>query len=212
MNTPEMKQRRTRAAVGRIVTTLQSTGEDRRLEAIQGVTLLTLDCRDSFLGRSVHVHRRWLAGLAAILIALPAAAEHPKGLVFENAWVRAMPPFQTVSAGYLTVTNRSDTAVAIVAASSNVAKRVELHATRMVDGMMRMEPVDALALAPGEQVEFSPGGMHLMMLDVAFPLVVGDDVQLCLQLASGEKACTNAEVRKEGEAAAAGDHQQHPSQ
>jgi copper(I)-binding protein len=143
------------------------------------------------------VHKLWLAGFVAILLSLPCAAEEPKGLVFENVWVRAMPPFQTMSAGYLTITNRGDTAVAIVGASSNVAKKVELHNTRMIDGMMRMEPVEALALAPGERVELTPGGMHLMMFDVSFKLVPDDDVRLCLKLSSGEEACANAEVRKE---------------
>jgi copper(I)-binding protein len=158
------------------------------------------------------VHRLWMAGFTAALMSLPAAAEQDKGLVFENVWVRAMPPFQTVSAGYFTLTNSGDTAVAIVAASSNVAKKVELHATRMIDGMMRMEPIKALAVAPGEQVQLAPGGMHLMMLDVAFRLVPDDDVQLCLRLASGEEVCTDADVRKDGETTAPGDHQHHTSQ
>lgn len=152
--------------------------------------------------------RPWLAGCLASLLSLPAAAAEPAALVFENVWVRAMPPFQTVTAGYFTVTNRSASAVAIVGARCNVAKKAEVHATRMVDGVTRMEPVEALAVAPGERVEFTPGGLHLMLFDIPYRLVADDDVRICLQLVSGEETCADAEVRRDGETrATAGNHQ-----
>lgn len=155
------------------------------------------------------MRKLWLAGLMATLLSLPAAAQQNNGLEFENVWVRAMPPFQTVSAAYLTLTNHRDTAVAIVGASSDVAKQVELHATSMIDGMMRMEPVQALPLAPGERVKLAPGGTHLMLFDVKFRLVPGDNVRLCLQLASKEEVCADAQVLKEAPPASATDHQHH---
>ena len=147
--------------------------------------------------------------LAALFLSLAAAAEQNSALAFENVWVRAMPPFQPNSAAYLTLTNHGAVAVAVVGASANVAKKVELHTTQKVDGMMRMEPLRALAIAPGERVELAPGGMHLMLLGLSFRLVPGDDVKLCLQLASGDEACTNAEVRTTGTEADAQDHQHH---
>jgi copper(I)-binding protein len=137
------------------------------------------------------------AGLAAGLLSLPAAAEQPK-LEFDNVWVRAMPPFQPNSAGYLSITNPGEVAVAIVGASSNVSDKVELHTTLKVDGLMRMEPLEVLVVAPGERVDLAPGGMHLMLLGLAFRLVPGDDVRLCLRLATKEEICTDADVRKSG--------------
>jgi copper(I)-binding protein len=137
------------------------------------------------------------AAVAAGLLSLAAAAEQPK-LEFENVWVRAMPPFQPNSAGYLSITNPGEVAVAIVGASSNVSDKVELHTTRKVDGLMRMEPLEVLVVAPGERVELAPGGMHLMLLGLAFRLVPGDDVRLCLRLATEEDICTDADVRKTG--------------
>jgi copper(I)-binding protein len=109
-----------------------------------------------------------------------------------------MPPFQPNSAGYLGITNPGEVAVAIVGASSNVADKVEFHTTREVDGLMRMEPLEVLVVAPGERVELAPGGMHLMLLGLAFRLVPGDDVRLCLRLATKEEICTDADVRKTG--------------
>lgn len=152
------------------------------------------------------------AGLAAALLSLAAVAEQPK-LKFDNVWVRAMPPFQPNSAGYLTITNPGEVAVAIVGASSNVSDKVELHTNRKVDGLVRMEPLDVLVVAPGERVELSPGGTHLMLLGLAFRLVPGDDVRLCLRLATEEEICTDADVRGSGSGADAdsdsGNHQHH---
>jgi copper(I)-binding protein len=153
----------------------------------------------------------WIAALVASVFSVAAAAEQTTSLEFDNVWVRAMPPFQPNSAGYLTLTNRGDNAIAIVSASSNVAKSVELHTTRKVDGMVRMEKLQGLAVAPGERVELVPGGKHLMLLGLAFRLVPGDDVQICLQLASGDEACTDAEVRTSGDEPDAQDHQHHHS-
>ena len=152
-----------------------------------------------------------MAALAASLFSLAAVAEQDATLEFENVWVRAMPPFQPNSAAYLTLTNRGDVAVAVVGASSNVAESVELHTTREVDGMMRMEKLQGLAIAPGERVELTPGGKHLMLFGLAFRLVPGDDVQICLQLVSGDEVCTDAEVRMSGDTPDAGDHQHHHS-
>lgn len=135
------------------------------------------------------------AGLVAGLVSLAAAAEQPT-LEFDNVWVRAMPPFQPNSAGYLSITNPGEVAVAIVGASSNVSDKVELHTTRKVDGLVRMEALDVLVVAPGERVELAPGGTHLMLLGLSFRLVPGDDVRLCFRLATKEEICTDADVRK----------------
>lgn len=152
------------------------------------------------------MNKFWMVALLASLFSLPVAAESNTSLEFENVWVRAMPPFQPNSAGYLTLTNRGESAVAIVSASSNVAESVELHVTREVDGMMRMEKLQGLAVAPGERVELAPGGKHLMLFGLAFRLVPGDDVEICLQLITDEEVCTDAEVRMSDDTS---DHQHH---
>ena len=151
----------------------------------------------------------WMAAVLASLLSAVAVAEQNSALEFENVWVRAMPPFQPNSAGYFTLTNRGDVAVAIVSASSNVSDSVELHTTRKVDGLVRMEKLEGLVIAPGERVELAPGGKHLMLLGLAFRLVPGDDVELCLQLVTEDEVCTDAEVRMSADASDSKDHQHH---
>lgn len=125
----------------------------------------------------------------------------------EDAWVRALPPIKKVTAAYLSVVNDSDQALAIVGGSAPDAGRVEIHRTVEVDGMMRMEQVEGLAVAPGERLELAPGGVHLMLLDLKYMPQPGDDFELCLTLASGEEICTVADTRKSADAA--GRHHHH---
>lgn len=135
--------------------------------------------------------------------ALPAHAGFPStipdsaatGIEFSDVWVRAIPPFQPNSAAYLTLTNHRATAIAITGARSSVAQKTELHTTAMDGGLMHMEKLDGLAVAPGERVELAPGGKHLMLIGLTFRPVPGDDITICLQLATEEEICTLAEVR-----------------
>ena len=96
--------------------------------------------------------RVWMAALAAGVLAPVAAAEPDEALELKSAWVRALPPFQPNTSAYLTLVNTGEAAVAIVGASSDVAEKVEIHRTREVDGLMRMEQLDGLALAPGDLI------------------------------------------------------------
>jgi len=114
----------------------------------------------------------------------------------EDAWVRAMPPSQRNTAAYMNVINRSETDLYILGASSTTGATVEIHTTREVDGMVRMERVERTLVAPGQTIQFAPGGMHLMILGLEKMPAPGEHLSLCLEIASREAACTVAEVRR----------------
>lgn len=130
--------------------------------------------------------------LAGILLA-PAALGQP---VISNAWVRAMPPTQSMTAGYLALDNTGDSAITITGATSDASPRVEIHTTVTRDGMQRMQPVDAIEVKAGGRVELAPGGYHLMLREMPSMPVEGDSIELCLELASGNPVCTVAVVRR----------------
>ncbi len=143
------------------------------------------------------------AALLLALLATPASAE----LAIEDAWVRALPPTRSATAGYLTAINRGAEPLRIVGARAQGAGRVEIHRTLEVDGLLRMEPVAELVLAPGERVELAPGGTHLMLLELEAMPAAGDAIELCLEIDRGEESCASAEVRREApEAHGAHDH------
>jgi len=146
-----------------------------------------------------------MACLAGGLAPLAAAAGDMPEL--SGAWVRTLPPTQPTTAAYLSVHNAGAAPLSVVGASADIAGRVEMHTTREVDGMVRMEQLRELRIDPGRTLQLRPGGTHLMLLDLARMPAPGEDVRLCLQLASGEQACTVAATRKS--AAAGGDHHNH---
>ena len=151
---------------------------------------------------------RTLAALGSILAAVTVAAADGPGVTVSEAWVRALPPSQANTAAYLVIANPGQAPVRVVGASSDIAARVEFHTTREVDGYQRMVQLQQLELAPGQRLELAPGGTHLMLLELQRMPVAGEQVSLCLQLASGEQTCFSALVRRDAEPS--GHEHHHP--
>lgn len=116
-----------------------------------------------------------------------------------DAVIRGMPPGQPNTSAYLSVHNRGATSVILVGGHTTIARKVEIHRTREVDGLMRMERLGSLNIGPGEQVHLKPGATHLMLLGMADSPVVGDSHRLCLEFAATGSICVDAEVRKPGD-------------
>lgn len=148
-----------------------------------------------------------ITGLAAVtLLHMPGALAD---LAISDAWVRAMPPTQTMTAGYATVINRSDTPITITGASSDIAPMATLHSTVQVGDSVRMVALPALELAPGEHFSFVPGGAHIMLMQMANMPSEGAVAQLCFNIEGGEARCTEASVRRDAPAALGMDMRNH---
>lgn len=105
-----------------------------------------------------------LALFAGLLLAACAPAAGPSGPVFENAWIRPLPPGMKMTAAFGTISNPGNKPVVFSSFSSPSFGEVSLHRTRIVDGVSRMREVDELRVAPGESVTLEPGGYHLMLM------------------------------------------------
>lgn len=83
---------------------------------------------------------------------------------------------------YFQLINGGDGDDRLLGATTEVAEEVELHETVAGDdGLSRMEHVDEVAVGAGETVELTPGGLHVMLLDVE-PLEEGDTITVELEL------------------------------
>lgn len=147
--------------------------------------------------------------LAPALSAAEGPAEVKLAVRIDNAWVRAMPPSQPNTAAYMTLHNGSDRALQIIGARSEPIARVEMHTSREVDGMLSMEQLDQVMVAPGQVIVFAPGGMHLMMLGLKKMPAAGEQVKLCLEFKSGASVCAEAEVRRVAPSADDDKHHNH---
>lgn len=141
---------------------------------------------------------RRAAVLAAALAAGAAAHGHGGSIHVDDAWSRELPPVSRNGAAYLSVRNAGATADALVGADTPVAARAEVHEHVMHGGVMRMQPVDALSLPPGETVRMAPGGLHLMLFDLKAPLRRGERFPVTLRFRDAPALEVQVEVRGPG--------------
>ena len=134
--------------------------------------------------------------LLFLFLALIIPASGFAQLEFSDAWIKNLPPPVPVRAGYMTIHNSQSRAMSIVAIHSDAFASVEIHQTRMQDGMMRMDPVPNLTIAPGETVQLAPGGLHLMMMQPVEPTQPGDIHRITLEFDDGSSQTLELTVRK----------------
>lgn len=114
----------------------------------------------------------------------------------ESPYVREVPPGVITSASFLTLKNSSDKEVALIKASSDIAKNVELHLHIHKDGMMEMRQVDKITIPANGVTELKPSGYHIMLIDLTRKIKSGDLVNISLEFNDGSKQTIKAEVKK----------------
>lgn len=145
-------------------------------------------------GHSPNIRMRCLSPLLlSWCFSLSALAE---GLLWENAWVRSMPPGTEVAAAYGRVTNQGDKTVVITAINSSVGEAAQIHDVIADGDQRRMVQLEAVSLAGGDSTEFKPGGQHIMLLGITAPLSEGSLVELCLLTANSAEHCASAPVQR----------------
>ena len=111
-----------------------------------------------------------------------------------DAYVKAAESGMT--AGFGTLVNDGDSEITVVSASTPASSVVELHETVSGDGGMSMRPIDGGFVVPaGGSRELSPGGDHVMLMDLTGPVTPGDDVPLTLELSDGSTVELDAVVK-----------------
>ena len=132
-----------------------------------------------------------LAFLAAALV-LAAAAAHAQVTV-DKPWVRTTVPQQTTTGAFMTIT--SVQGGKLVSASSPIATSVEVHEMKMDGDVMKMRPVDALALPAGKPVELKAGAYHMMLMGLKKPVKFGDVVPITLVVEDAAGKRESVEVK-----------------
>ena len=115
-------------------------------------------------------------------------------LEISGAWLRAAKPKQ-VTGGYVLLENRSESAVALTAVRSPIAKTIELHSMNERDGVMRMVRVEKITVPPRGKVALEPGGYHLMLFELTRVLAPGDRVTLTLVFDNGREMDVVFEIK-----------------
>jgi len=101
-------------------------------------------------------------------------------LALAQPWARATAPGATVGAVYFALSNSGGTADRLLSLSSPIAKQVQIHAMRMVNGTMEMRALDGVECPPGITVNIEPGSLHVMLLGLQHQLLAGTQFPLSL--------------------------------
>ena len=118
--------------------------------------------------------------------ALPACAKQPDCAPrVRDGWIRLLPGGMPMHAGFGRIENPCAMPVTITSASSPAYASVDLHETRIVDGVNRMRAVPELRIAPDGAAVLKPGGLHLMLMDPRAPLKEGSRVVIEFRLQDG---------------------------
>lgn len=144
-----------------------------------------------FVDQGISVYR-WSAtrlaiscvavGVLLMGLAVPAFAGE---LIVKDGYVRGLPPGQTVTAAFMTLSNTGDQPVVVSSIASSGSQRAEIHAHRHSAGMMSMVKMDSITIPAGGEFVLAPGKHHMMLIDLHKPLREGDQVTMSLSNESG---------------------------
>lgn len=167
--------------------------------------------------------RIFLLPVLSCVLVLPACGSDDAAAVsVEGAWARPSAAGQTTGAVYFRITSDTDDRLLAASVPTSVASTAEVHEVVMADmtgdmdgemtgdmdgdmdgdmhgdmGEMQMtmqELTDGLALPAGETVTLEPGGYHIMLLGIAEPLALGDQVEVTLDFETADDITLVVEV------------------
>lgn len=127
------------------------------------------------------------------MLALPVSAEN---LQITDAWIKNLPTVVPVRAGYMKISNKQSRTITILSLESNAFESIEIHQSIDQDGVTRMQAIASLSIRPGEMLELSPGGYHLMMMNPLEQLIPGKKVTVTLHYQDQKTQTIDMVVRK----------------
>jgi len=122
--------------------------------------------------------KRFIVFITLLIISIPSFAQP---LQVSDAWIKNLPPAIPMRAGYMQLMNHDANTTTIVSISSDAFKKIEIHQTMNIDGVMSMHSIKSLILEANEMASLKPGGMHLMLMKPTRELKIGDEIKIELQ-------------------------------
>ena len=121
----------------------------------------------------------------------------------ENVWSWPVEAMQDDDGGshstgvvYLTIANKGGAADRLIAIQTEAAEVVEFHETRKQGDIMMMQRVEgAIEIPAAGQVEFKPGGLHIMLIGLKRSLNPGSRFELLLAFEKSGAVKVESEIR-----------------
>ena len=131
---------------------------------------------------------------------LASAADYKAGdIVVIQPWARASLGQMKNGVSFLKLHNTGSQDDVLIAAEGQVAERIEFHAHKMIDGVMKMRPVEGgIPIKAGSMIELKPGKFHIMMMGLVAPLKKGEMFPLTLTFEKAGKVDVMVHIEKGG--------------
>ena len=110
------------------------------------------------------------------VVARPSLAGAPNGIAF------------------MTIENHGAAADKLIAASTPVAAKAQVHEMSMAGNVMRMRPVGPLSIPPGGSVTLDADNLHLMLTGLKRRLKAGDTFPITLRFEKAGEVNVTATV------------------
>jgi copper(I)-binding protein len=116
-----------------------------------------------------------------------ATSAFAEGLMVKDPYARAARPNAPTGAAFMKLINHSDQDITLMGVSSDVAKRVELHAhIDNGEGVMQMSEIEGgITIPAGEMHMMNRGGDHVMMMGLTQSLVDGETFSVTFEFENG---------------------------
>ncbi|MEA1889380.1 MAG: copper chaperone PCu(A)C [Pseudomonadota bacterium] len=111
-----------------------------------------------------------------------------------NSWIREAYSGAKMNAGYMTLVNVGSEEVTLVNVESDAFKDIEVHEMARVDGLMEMREVTDMVIPAKGQIQFEPGGKHLMLMEPREHFTTGQKIDMTLTFKSGKKQTVSVQV------------------
>ncbi len=131
------------------------------------------------------------AAIVAACIAAPARAAQVQ---LTGGWFRALPE-ALPAGGYFHLRNDGPDEAVIVAAESPACGMLMLHESIETGGVSRMEMVKNVVVHAGGEIDFKPGGYHLMCMKPNAQMKPGVRVPVTLKFLDGTDVTAAFDVK-----------------
>ncbi len=130
-------------------------------------------------------------------ILLAACGKASGEMTIRDVWARPALAGNN-GAVYFVIENGTNADDTLLNAAADIASATEVHMS-MADGngVMSMQMQEAVSVPARDQVEFKPGGLHIMLVELTKDLNVGDTFALTLNFEKAGEIVLQVEVKEQ---------------
>ncbi|MFT6557800.1 copper chaperone PCu(A)C [Sneathiella sp.] len=135
-----------------------------------------------------------------LMSGLFSAPSYADGMMMaKDGWARSRTASAKVAGAFVTLHNMSKEDDRLIGATSKIAKRTEIHTTKMTDGVMKMIQVkEGITVKAGETVQMKPGSYHIMFMGLTEVLAEGKEIPVTLKFEKAGDVDILVSVKKAG--------------